>query len=103
MTNTTEVLTAAAASESVFFIPHFESIAVIPANRAENIAANIHISAPVLSVICNNYMSYLSRINFFRRRIRKCLGECENTRSIIVLYGRLPARLKERPGKRRLH
>lgn len=46
MTNTTEVLTAAAASESVFFIPHFESIAVIPANRAENIAANIHISAP---------------------------------------------------------
>ena len=37
---TTIVLSAVARSESVFFIPHFASIEVSPANTADNIAAN---------------------------------------------------------------
>ena len=40
------VRTAVAAVESVFLIPHFASIAVIPAKNAEPNANHIHIITP---------------------------------------------------------
>lgn len=42
-TATTDVRIAVAESESIFFTPHFDSIAVIAANTADIAAANIHI------------------------------------------------------------
>ena len=43
-TSTTQVLTAVPASESIFLIPHFDRIAVIPANRAEPNACLLYTS-----------------------------------------------------------
>ena len=45
-TKTTTVRMAVATSESVFEIPHFASMEVIPAKKAEPIAYIIHIVSP---------------------------------------------------------
>ena len=45
-TKTTIVRMAVATSESVFKIPHFASIEVIPAKKAEPVAYKIHIVSP---------------------------------------------------------
>ena len=44
--NTTTVLRAVATSESVFLIPHFARIDVIPAKNADRTAITIHIFLP---------------------------------------------------------
>ena len=41
--STTTVRIAVATSESVFLIPHFASMAVMPAKKADKTAVNIHI------------------------------------------------------------
>lgn len=45
-TKTTMVRMAVATSESVFEIPHFASMEVIPAKKAEPVAYKIHIVSP---------------------------------------------------------
>ena len=61
--STIMVRSAVAISESVSFIPHFASMAVIPAKNEENSAAVIHIdSHPLHRSSVSSMVSYINKL-----------------------------------------
>ena len=74
--NTTNVRIAVATSESVFLIPHFARIAVIPAKNEEPAAYSIHI-------LCHLLLFYYSTIKI------SCIINCcfsDNTGYFLFCY-----------------